>query len=226
MFVTLVVAVFVLALVSLSAADDSTLYVFAYSWTPEFCYGNTATYPGCSNTTSPYYASWGKYFTIHGLWPQYYAGSYPADCTTEAFDVSVVNALGYNNFLEHWPNVQYAESDPNYPSFWEHEWTKHGTCSGLTQANYFQNALNVLKTYPTPAIISASVGKDVSAADVRAAFGGAEYVSLQCENGQYLSGAFLCLSQKNGIPNGQVVCPADVHAEDTCTSATIGVPSL
>lgn len=31
--------------------------------------------------------------------------------------------------------------------FWNHEWTKHGTCSGLGQHDYFQSAINLYQNY-------------------------------------------------------------------------------
>ena len=31
--------------------------------------------------------------------------------------------------------------------FWSHEWTKHGTCSGLTQHDYFNDTLGLLNTW-------------------------------------------------------------------------------
>ena len=45
--------------------EPPTIYVYAYSWTPGFCY-NTE-YPGCSNSL-PY---WGTNFTSSGAWPPF-----------------------------------------------------------------------------------------------------------------------------------------------------------
>lgn len=93
------------------------IYVFAYSWSPEFCYGQS-TWPGCQAPQS----YWGKYFTIHGLWPQYSTGGYPSSCTTEAFNTSVPIAVGWNDMTKYWPNVQASETSADYDSFWIHEW--------------------------------------------------------------------------------------------------------
>ncbi len=96
------------------------MFVLAYSWQPEFCYGKK--FYGCSHP-SP---SWNKEFTLHGLWPQYSTGGHPSSCTHEAFDPSVPSKVGFTDMTTYWPNVHYATTDPAYDDFWEHEWTKHG----------------------------------------------------------------------------------------------------
>ena len=127
----------------------------------------------------------------------------------------------------YWPNVKYAEGDPNYGSFWEHEWVKHGTCTGLTQEKYFGSAVDLLVSYGSPKILSEAVGGNLMADSLRSAMGGLSMVSLQCdEDGHILSGAFTCWSQINGIPNSQIVCPTDVKKEDTCTADTILIKKL
>jgi len=201
--------------------EDSLYYVFAYSWTPEFCYGQ-ATYAGCKDPQS----YWGSYFTLHGLWPQYTNGGYPATCTTETFNSSIPISIGWSDMTQYWPNVQYLETDSNYDSFWEHEWTKHGTCSGLTQFEYFQNTLNLIKSFGTPKSVTAAVGGTISAASLRNDFGGSEYVSLQCTSGKYLNGAYTCWSKVNNLPTAQIVCGTDVQKEDTCTASTLTVTSF
>jgi len=214
----------VLMIVAVKALKDSSLlYVFAWTWTPEFCFGQS--YPGCTNTTNSAYSYWGSSMTIHGLWPQYIAGGYPASCTTETFNYTVVESLGYENFVKYWPDVQYAESSADYKSFWDHEWTKHGTCTGLSQSTYFSNALTVGKT-ATPSIISSNVGKSVSADSIREAFGGKTYASLQCESGKYFSGVYQCYNNVNGVPSGVTPCPLDVQAEDTCTSSSVTIEAF
>lgn len=196
------------------------MYVFAYSWTPEYCYGKT-NYPGCENPTD----YWSNYFTIHGLWPQYSAGGYPQDCTTEAYNPQTAKNIG-SDILQYWPDVEYALSDPLYTSFWEHEWTKHGTCSGLTQQNYFQYAINLIKALGTPSSVTNAVGSTLSASTLRNDFGGATYVALQCTSGKYLSGAYTCWAEENGLPTIQIECPVEVQKEDTCTSSTLTIESL
>jgi len=189
--------------------DAPTIYVYAYSWTPGFCY-NTE-YPGCSDSL-PY---WGTNFTIHGLWPQYIDKGYPSSCTNEPFDTNIPNEVGEDTMIQYWPDVQYTVSDPQYDSFWIHEWSKHGTCTGLTQLQYFNEAIQLTQRIPTPTILSESVGKNISATVLRNDMGGEKYVALQCKN-QILTGAFTCWNQTNGIPTTQIMCPSSVVKEDTC----------
>ncbi|CAN0545306.1 unnamed protein product, partial [Ectocarpus sp. 8 AP-2014] len=52
---------------------------------------------------------------------------YPTTCSSEPYDHDrVVNAIGLDVLETMWPNIQFAGK--KYDSFWEHEWTKHGTC--------------------------------------------------------------------------------------------------
>jgi len=213
------------------------MYVLAYTWTPEFCYDNLDDYPGCSN----YRDYWTTHFTLHGLWPQYSSGGYPQDCSTEAYNSKSALAVGWNDMTKYWPEVEYAVTDPDYTGFWEHEWTKHGTCSGLAQVDYFQTTVDTIKSFGTPQSLvdaattaingsssSISSGNDgsISADTLRADMGGTAYVSLQCESGAYLSGAYTCWAQEAGVPVKQIECPADVLSEDSCTASTISVPVL
>ncbi|MDX2228275.1 MAG: hypothetical protein NW220_01465 [Leptolyngbyaceae cyanobacterium bins.349] len=93
-------------------------YMLTLSWSPDYCVGQ--------GKRDPQQCGQGRQlgFVLHGLWPQYTRG-YPANCTTEAFDPQM---------RQQFPNL--------YPSprLYAHEWEKHGTCSGLTQAQYHQLA--------------------------------------------------------------------------------------
>ncbi len=197
------------------------IFVFAYSWTPQFCY-NQPTYEGCFSPDP----SWSKYFTLHGLWPQYSTGGYPSTCTTETFNSTVPDAVGWDDMYMYWPNVQLAEGDPNYSSFWNHEWSKHGTCTGLSQYDYFEESINLVKKLGTPTSVTANVGGTLSAGTLRSDFGGSDRVALQCNSEKYLSGAYTCWSQSEGVPTAQITCPTDVLSEDTCSASDLVITVL
>jgi ribonuclease T2 len=129
--------------------------------------------------------------------------------------------------IQYWPDVQYDVNSPSYDSFWEHEWTKHGTCSGLSQLDYFNQALDLTTRIPTPSLLYESIGKNISTDALRQGFGGANYVALQCKN-QILNGVYTCWAQSsNMVPSLQIECPVSVVKEDTCTSSdNLTIPSL
>jgi ribonuclease I len=86
------------------------MYVFAYSWQPEFCDGKTG-YEIWLLQSSPLME-----FTLHGLWPQYSSGGYPSYCTTEPFDPSVPDNVGWTDMTTSWPNAQYATTAASHLS--------------------------------------------------------------------------------------------------------------
>ena len=77
--------------------------------------------------------------TMHGMWPSRTGAdedSYPCTCTDEAFDPSELTSLSAE-MDKYWPSLEGS----NTP-FWTHEWTKHGTCAGLSsQPNFFNTTL-------------------------------------------------------------------------------------
>jgi ribonuclease T2 len=97
-------------------------YVLALSWSPAFCASQ-------SEGAHPQQCGLEKRFSfvVHGLWPQYNKG-WPQDCATSQ-PTSVHPDLVFDN-LDMMPSTKLIN----------HEWAKHGTCSGLNQAKYFEAA--------------------------------------------------------------------------------------
>jgi len=75
-------------------------------------------------------------WTLHGLWPQW-----QESCTSEKFDPSQVSDL-QDDLNKYWPSCSGSAE-----SFWSHEWSKHGTCSKMSQHAYFSKALSLVKQY-------------------------------------------------------------------------------
>lgn len=97
-------------------------YVLALSWSPAFCASQ-------SEGAHPQQCGLEKRFSfvVHGLWPQFENG-WPQDCAT-SFPQTVSNDLVFDT-LDMMPSKKLIN----------HEWAKHGTCSGLSQAKYFEAA--------------------------------------------------------------------------------------
>ncbi|WP_448207631.1 ribonuclease T2 family protein [Azospirillum sp. sgz302134] len=93
-------------------------YVLTLSWAPTYCAKTKGeTDPDQCGTERRHG------FVVHGLWPQNSDGTYPATCTR---DRTV-------------PKAVLDQTMPIMPSVGliVHEWTKHGTCSGLNATDYF-----------------------------------------------------------------------------------------
>ncbi|MGA0603285.1 ribonuclease T2 family protein [Caulobacter sp. KR2-114] len=89
-------------------------YVLALSWAQGYC----------DVTPHPDPAECGTIpgFVPHGLWPQLNGGNWPSNCSHQAL-----------------PAAERQRSQGIYasPGLITHEWSKHGTCSGLKPAAYF-----------------------------------------------------------------------------------------
>jgi len=141
-------------------------------------------------------------FTLHGLWPSRTGAdvnSYPCTCTNETFSESKVSSV-LSEMQAHWPS--YTGDDD---TFWDHEWSKHGTCcdktSGLSdQASFFSATLGLRdKAGLLAALTKANIKPDGSSyayADmanaIKAAVGAAPL--LGCKTGNTLSEIGLCIS--------------------------------
>ncbi len=114
-------------------AGHFDFYVLALSWSPDYCAAN-----GAGN---PQQCSTGKRlgFVLHGLWPQYYKG-YPSSCTAEQL-----------------PSAAESRFTGLYPSeeLFQHEWEKHGTCSGLTPEQYLSFSKKLKESIVVPAELQA-----------------------------------------------------------------------
>lgn len=89
-------------------------YVLALSWEPGFCVTTTGHNAECRSPEG---------FVLHGLWPQMEGGDYPSNCNGPALT---------SDQRRQWGAI-YAD-----PSLIEHEWPKHGTCTGLPANAYFR----------------------------------------------------------------------------------------
>ncbi|CAN0006084.1 unnamed protein product [Ectocarpus sp. 12 AP-2014] len=206
---------------------DFNLYIFAMSWKAEWCYHQN--FPGCKKPRS----FWETNLTIHGLWPDYGDGTYPTMCSSEPYDHDrVVNAIGLDVLETMWPNIQVPEefADKKYDSFWEHEWTKHGTCTGLSMEEYFSTAVSLLqRRFVTPPQLAENVGGQTTRVDLEDAYGGEGMAVLDCRGKVHLNQVYLCLEPdpETHLPGEQVACPPAVVAhDDTCGQDSLDVAAF
>ena len=165
-------------------------YVLSLSWSPDYC--------ASSGANDPQQCSLGKKlgFVLHGLWPQYNRG-YPSDCSTQKLP----------------PEVK-AKFPGLYPSskLYDHEWEKHGTCSGLSPEQYLslskklKDTLVIPDLYRAPEkpvrVTSAQLKQDFVAANPGLS---ESALAVNCSgSGRFLQELFVCFS-----PNGQPTACSD-----------------
>jgi ribonuclease T2 len=193
-------------------SEKDFYYVLAYSWTSEFCNENNNVYPGYQNPEN----YWMNYFTLHGLWEQYYDSGYPSYCSNEKFNENVPEEIGLSTMVEYWPNVKETEGSENYDDFWAHEWEKHGTCCELSQEKYFNDTINLIQFFGTPQIITNNIDSYIYKTDLLYELGGQQFATLKCD-GEKLAEAYTCWDTNYK----QIECTNDVLMEDTCDGNNI-----
>ena len=97
-----------------STAGDFAYYVLSLSWSPAYCLAS----PGAAECNGP--RRYG--FIVHGLWPQYEHG-WPEHCDVHR-PVPDEVVQGISDLMPARGLVY-------------HEWSAHGTCSGLEPAEFF-----------------------------------------------------------------------------------------
>lgn len=193
------------------------LYVLALTWEPAFCCDSPSK-GQCTGLNGSFGAD---HLTIHGLWPNYNdqeskekGEAYPTFCGDYA-------SCEKSNVAACDPDTATIPADmatygPGYVTdnyfLADHEWPKHGSCTGLDSGTYFQAAINQLKSLPgdqgTPDILRNNVGGSVKRTDLAAAFGQADAVMLSCDSSCTLKQVEVCFGHDdNNMPTGLVSCP-------------------
>jgi ribonuclease T2 len=111
-------------------AEIFDYYVLALSWSPSYCATHPQDHQQCA-------AGRAFDFVVHGLWPQFSQG-WPQDCAT---DEAWVEQRQIDAMLDVMPSKALII----------HEWKKHGTCAGLSQADYFRTVRNYFENVKIPA---------------------------------------------------------------------------
>jgi ribonuclease I len=217
-------------------AGDYDLLIFARFWM-----GEPANQIACGSFAA-------SNLTLHGIWPQYLAARetnhlWPQFCNSSSA-VTQVSAAVQSKMLPDWQ--QYARSYPDdsslqYKGLAGHEWERHGVCWSSAvnsladapavealQLKFFNSSINLMRKFPTPALLGDSLRakKPIALAALQAAFGGAQYVALQCgasgENGQaQLTMVSLCFD-KDLIK--QIACPDSALQEAYLNSCVVPTP--
>ena len=116
-----------------NVAGEFDYYALVMSWSPTYCSDHSDGYDlQCDRTDGRRFA-----FVLHGLWPQYERG-FPGECRTRRkpyVPQPVIDAM-----LDIMPS----------PKLVIHEYRKHGTCSGLEPAAYYETARQLFRKIKIP----------------------------------------------------------------------------
>ncbi len=128
-------------------------YVLSLSWSPTYCQDSQARKRDTIQCSGPRPFA----FVVHGLWPQFENG-YPRGCQTLATRPSNTQARA---MLDIMPSERLVQ----------HEWDRHGTCSGLSSRDYLGVVRAAASAVKIPdGYASAPDWRRVTAGDVEAAF--------------------------------------------------------
>jgi len=158
-------------------------YLLVLSWSPGFC-----STPAGQNDPAQCAPGRRFAFVLHGLWPQYEQHGWPQNCSTEQIDPAVVGKMM-----------------PIMPSerLIQHEWSKHGTCSGLSSTEYFEEASEAFHEIKVPAeYLDLAKQLSVNPAEIRSKFAaanptlGEQGIVVKCTgNGRFLTEVHACLTK-------------------------------
>lgn len=168
-------------------------YVLSLSWSPHHCATD-----GRDDTQQC--GGQRRYdFVVHGLWPQYDRG-YPEDC---AVDRRISRAT-----LESMRDIMPSDN------LIRHEWSKHGSCSGLDDKSYFAAVRSAWGNIEIPPTFRGDgVRVQTTAEAIRDDFTRAnpgldpDEFALRCD-GQYLAEVRVCLDKSLKLRR----CGADVRS--------------
>ena len=81
-------------------------------------------------------------YTLHGLWADPSASC--TSCSKEQFSENNLSEETLKDMNMYWMSCM---NGSNNDHFWRHEWSKHGTCSGMSQEEFFSTAISLYKEY-------------------------------------------------------------------------------
>ena len=206
----------ILSLTATSPADAQQsgqfdYYVMALSWSPSYCAGEAGRSDEQQCAPGRRFA-----FVVHGLWPQYSKGL-PENCATQENWIPQERIDGMMDIM---PSKKLII----------HEWKKHGSCSGLSQMDYFNSvrqifgALRIPARYLSPQALVTITPEQLVTDFVKSNKGmTADMLSVQCGNAREqarLSELFVCVNKAGDF----TACGANEKQE--CKAKTIVLPPV
>lgn len=174
-------------------------YILSLTWNPSFCLQeNKNTFSQCSQNLG---------FVIHGLWPQYNKG-YPSYCNPRSVKPKRKYLIEQNIFHDR--------------SLALYQWQKHGSCTGLSVEDYFNDTATAYHKIRIPSFLNQKHPKPLSTVkEIKDNFIqvnpklSQSMITIQC-NGQFLQEIRICMDK-----NLQSFRPCGVDIRDRCRKGNL-----
>nr|BAC00516.1 ribonuclease T2 [Irpex lacteus] len=184
-------------------------------------------------------------WTIHGLWPDNCDGTFESSCDSSRAYTGIgdlLTAQGASDTLD-FMNQYWVDINGQNEQFWEHEWSKHGTCystletsclpsgspKGAEAVAFFQQVVTLFKTLPTyqwlaKAGITPDSSKTFTLSEITSALKSAAGVTpaLDCD-GKNLNQISWYFHLKGSLLDGKFV-PIDAPKAGSCASSGLKYP--
>ncbi len=193
-----------------SVAGEFDYYALVLSWSPTFCDSNAGRRNRAQCGKNRHYA-----FVVHGLWPQHEKG-WPQNCRVKKGEFYIPRKV-IDNMLDIMPSKRLVI----------HEWKKHGTCSGLSNKDYFAvtrqlyNSIKIPARYQRPNSYITTTPKQLEMDFVKANEGlNPSMVSVQCGRRKRLKELRFCFTKDLKLRS----CGRNENRE--CRSNTLVLPPV
>lgn len=200
-----------------NVAGQFDYYALVMSWSPSYCAGarREGYDPQCDRQDGKRYS-----FVLHGLWPQYAPRGWPQDCQMRSRGGAFVPRPLINSMLDIMPSDKLVI----------HEYRKHGTCSGLEPAAYYDLARKLFSKVRIPdAYVNPFETNFVSPRELMAEFGKSNpwlrpnMIAVDCGGtGNRLSEIRICFS-RDGQPTA---CSRNEDQRKMCTADKMYMPPV
>jgi len=115
-----------------STPGEFDYYLLNLAWAPAFCAVHAGNASSSECDPAHHFG-----FVVHGLWPENNDGSYPQNCGS----ASPVSHAIVQRMITIMPSAGLIQ----------HEWMRHGTCSGLAATDYFNQIETAFRKVQIPA---------------------------------------------------------------------------
>ncbi|KAA0700358.1 ribonuclease [Neorhizobium sp. P12A] len=168
------------------AGGGRTRFILAASWEPAFCATNQKKTECRGQKAGDFDAT---NFSLHGLWPmrQEYCGV--SDDQRDADRRSDWNDLPAVSLTAQTRSALDKVMPGTQSGLERHEWTRHGSCTGMSADDYFNAAVGLINELNASAVrdlFAQNIGKTLDAETIKAAFdesfgnGASDRVKMSC----------------------------------------------